>query len=228
MVATPIIVALDYDRLTPAKKLIDEIDPNACQVKVGKNMFTRFGPSWVKWLIKRGFRVFLDLKFHDIPNTVADACCAAADMGVWMTNVHVSGGKHMLNAARKALSAYAPHERPLLIGVTVLTSMQREDLNALGVTDTVEHMVARYARLAAHCHLDGVVSSAHEVSMIKQQCGTDFLTVTPGIRLASDDPDDQKRILTPEKALKAGADYLVIGRSITTAKDPNAVLTQIL
>ena len=225
---TPIIVALDYDELNSAKKFVDQINPTTCQVKVGKGMFTRFGPTWVRWLIQRGFRVFLDLKFHDIPKTVADACRAAADLGVWMLNVHVCGGEVMLQAARSALESYRPAERPLLIGITLLTSLHRSDLTALGITDTIPHIVNRYAKLAAATGLDGVVCSAQEVVQIKKNCGHAFLTVTPGIRLAHDASDDQKRIVTPEEALAAGADYLVIGRSITKAKNPILILQQLL
>lgn len=214
-----LIVALDFDNQLVAMELIDQLDPTLCALKVGSEMFTRFGPNFVWQLVDKQFRVFLDLKFHDIPNTVAQACKAAADLGVWMLNVHASGGIAMMQAARQALASYGD-SRPLLIAVTVLTSMNQTDLTQIGVTGDLHDRVKQLARLARDADLDGVVSSALEVGLIKSMCGSDFLTVTPGIRLATDKVDDQVRICTPEQALKAGSDFLVVGRPITRALDP--------
>ena len=175
-------------------------------------------------LIQKGFRVFLDLKFHDIPNTVADACTAAADIGVWMVNVHVSGGTAMMRAARAAIDALPAEKRPLLIGVTVLTSLDTDDLKLLGMNDSVENTVLRFAHAAKACGLDGVVCSAKEAVLLRKALGEKFLLVTPGIRLATDDVSDQKRVLTPIAAFAAGSDYLVMGRSITGSKDPLKIL----
>lgn len=222
-----LIVALDFDNHTTAMALVDQLDPSLCALKVGSEMFTLFGTDFVKVLVARKFNVFLDLKFHDIPNTVAHACKAAADLGVWMINVHASGGVAMMDAARKALTSYGP-KRPLLIAVTVLTSMSAADLLAMGVREPLETRVCALARLAQEANLDGVVSSALEVPAIKAACGADFLTVTPGIRLLSDTHDDQARVMTPERALKAGSDFLVIGRPITQASNPALVVHDLL
>jgi len=211
-----LIVALDYARIKDALVLVEKLDPKHCALKVGLEMFTLFGPKFVQILLKKKFKVFLDLKYHDIPNTVAAACFAAAKLGVWMINVHVSGGEKMLAAARAALQSFGD-KRPLLIGVTVLTSQE---------TSTSE--VLALAHQAKKAHLDGVVCSAQEVASIKSECGTDFLTVTPGIRLPGDGADDQSRIMTPEQALIAGADYLVVGRSITRSETPIVVVNTLL
>lgn len=222
-----IIVALDFPDKKSAMNFVNQVDPSLCALKIGKSMFTRLGPDFVRELIQKNFHVFLDLKFHDIPNTVFDACTAAAELGVWMVNVHVSGGIEMMRAARLAIDAFPVSSRPLLIGVTVLTSLDDNDLKLLGINDSVENTVLRFAQAAKSCGLDGVVCSAKEARLLKEKCGKDFLLVTPGIRLENDKSDDQKRIVTSQAALAAGADYLVMGRSITQSKDPLAVLQQL-
>ena len=220
-----IVVALDYADEASLFSLVDQLDPALCRLKIGKEMFTRSGPAIVKQLIQRKFDVFLDLKFHDIPNTVAKAVAAAADLGVWMVNVHAQGGRRMMEAAQQALLPYGDG-RPLLIAVTVLTSMSKEDLDELHLP-SADILVPRLARLAADSGLDGVVSSAQEAAMIKSVCGPDFLTVTPGIRPAGSVQNDQQRILTPVEAVKQGADYLVIGRPITQHANPYQQLLDI-
>lgn len=214
----PLIVALDLPDETQALTLVKRLDPGRCRLKVGKELFTRLGPAFVERLQGLGFEVFLDLKFHDIPHTVAAACRAAADLGVWMLNVHVSGGPAMLAAARAALDR-CPRP-PLLIGVTVLTSLERRDLEAIGCPGDPEERVLALARLALDAGLDGVVCSPREVSALRAALGQDLRLVTPGIRMPDSPPDDQRRTLTPPEALIAGADYLVIGRPITQASDP--------
>jgi orotidine-5'-phosphate decarboxylase len=223
--STKIIVALDYADATSALTLVERLDPALCRLKVGKELFTAAGPELVRALVARGFEVFLDLKFHDIPNTVAAACRAAAGLGVWMMNVHASGGRRMMDAAREAL-ADLPHP-PLLIAVTVLTSMSVEDLGEVGVADSPADQVLRLARLTQACKLDGVVCSAQEATLLRADLGTDFRLVTPGIRPAGADTGDQRRVMTPVEALRAGATDLVIGRPITAASDPLAALQQI-
>jgi len=222
-----IIVALDYSDLNTAENFIGKLSPDMCCLKVGKSMFTRFGPQFVRSLVDRGFFVFLDLKFHDIPNTVADACFAAAELGVWMLNVHVMGGLSMLQAARHAIDQVPKAERPLLIGVTVLTSLEAADLQSLGIEGDLPDVVVRYADMAKQAGLDGVVCSAKEAPFLRQKLGKDFLLVTPGIRMANDHLSDQKRVVTPEVAIALGADYLVMGRSITQGKDPLSILRSI-
>lgn len=226
MTETPIVVALDFDNKFKALQLIDKLDPSMCRLKVGKEMFTLFGPQLVKEIHDRGFDLFLDLKFHDIPNTVAKAVAAAAEMGVWMVNVHASGGLAMMEAARRALLPYGDNA-PLLIAVTVLTSMSDDELKLIGVEGSAEDQVRRLARLTQTAGLDGVVCSARESSMLKAELGADFKLVTPGIRPAGSDAGDQKRIMTPAEAMAAGSDYLVIGRPITQAADPLATLQAI-
>ena len=232
----PVIVVLDYSDAAGTMSLVERLDPALCRVKVGKELFTAAGPALVEELIKRGFDVFLDLKFHDIPNTVAGACRAAAKLGVWMLNVHASGGRAMLAAAREAIDA-DPGHKPLLIGVTVLTSLNSADLADIGVggvggTD-VKTQVLRLAQLCFLAGLDGVVCSAEEAPMLKaaipltKASTKTFLKVTPGIRLPDDIKGDQRRVVTPVEAIKMGADYLVIGRSITHARDPVAKLHEI-
>ncbi len=223
----PIIVVLDYPNAATALELASKLDPALCRVKVGKELFTAAGPAVVEQLISRGFDVFLDLKYHDIPNTVAGACRAAAALGVWMVNVHASGGRAMLAAAREAIDASS--HQPLLIGVTVLTSMSSADLADIGVPSTAEQQVMQLAKLTHDAHLDGVVCSAQEAPLFKAAfpSSPDFLKVTPGLRLAGDAKGDQQRVVTPVDAIKMGADYLVIGRSITNAKDPVRVLSEI-
>ena len=222
-----LIIALDFDNVPAAMSLVDQLDPCVCALKVGSEMFTLFGPDFVKTLVARRFKVFLDLKFHDIPNTVARATAASAELGIWMLNVHAAGGLAMMQAAHRALASFGP-ERPLLIAVTVLTSMNAADLLATGVQRSLEKQVGELARLSLDAGLDGVVSSAHEVQTIKGICGNSFLTVTPGIRLATDSLDDQSRVITPQRAIKAGSDYLVVGRSITRASQPAKVVRDIL
>lgn len=220
-----IIVALDYSSTADASKLVERLDPSLCKLKVGKELFTAAGPAWVEQLVSRGYGVFLDLKFHDIPHTVAQACKAAASLGVWMVNVHALGGRAMMNAAREALDSLP--KRPKLIAVTVLTSMGSNDLADLGISEEPQQLVRRLARLAQECRLDGVVCSAQEAALLRQDLGANFCLVTPGIRPASASQDDQKRIMTPADALSAGADYLVIGRPITQAADPLQALQAI-
>jgi len=226
MAERPVIVALDYPEAGPARAFVERISPEACRLKVGKELFVAAGPAFVEELVGQGYSVFLDLKFHDIPNTVAQACKAAARLGVWMVNVHASGGPRMLAAAREALEGEAG-PRPLLIAVTVLTSMGPEELNAIGVAASPEEQVLRLARLTGSAGLDGVVCSAREASLLRQAMGLDFALVTPGIRPTGSAAGDQTRILTPAQALSAGADYLVIGRPITQAADPLAALEAI-
>lgn len=220
-----IIVALDYATAEAASALVARLDPQLCKLKVGKELFTAAGPAWVKQLVEQGYGVFLDLKFHDIPHTVAQACKAAAGLGVWMVNVHALGGRAMMNAAREALEDLP--QRPKLIAVTVLTSMGPNDLADLGITEAPHQLVRRLARLARNCKLDGVVCSAQEAAMLRQEQGADFCLVTPGIRPASAAKDDQNRVMTPLEALGAGANYLVIGRPITQAADPLQALQAI-
>ncbi|MFO7993176.1 MAG: orotidine-5'-phosphate decarboxylase [Marinobacter sp.] len=221
-----IIVALDFPSDQPALALVDQLDPAKCRLKVGKELFTRSGPELVRDLQGRGFEVFLDLKFHDIPNTTSAAVAAAADLGVWMVNVHASGGEKMMTACRDRLDSFGK-ERPLLIAVTVLTSMGPEDLAGIGIAGSPEAQVSRLATLTRNCGLDGVVCSAQEAPALKAEQGADFKLVTPGIRPLSADKGDQQRIMTPTDALKAGSDYLVIGRPITQAADPLAALDAI-
>ncbi len=220
-----VIVALDFATQKNALALVDRLDPRMCRLKVGKELFTVAGPALVEQLVERGFDVFLDLKFHDIPKTVASACKAAAKLGVWMVNVHALGGRRMMEAAREVLDD-APN-RPKLIAVTVLTSMGRDDLNELGIPGQPQETVLRLARLAHESRLDGVVCSAQEAPLLRQELGTDFCLVTPGIRPANTSQDDQVRIVTPVEAIRLGSDYLVIGRPITKAVDPLQVLQQI-
>lgn len=225
VVDSRIIVALDYQDAAAARTLVARLDPGLCRLKVGKELFVAAGPDFVRELVDLGFGVFLDLKFHDIPNTVAQACKAAARLGVWMTNVHAAGGPRMLEAAREALAGL--ERRPLLIAVTVLTSMGPAELKAIGIDASPEEQVLRLARLSREAGLDGVVCSALEAPALRRELGPDFRLVTPGIRPAGSEAGDQTRILTPPQALRAGADYLVIGRPITQAVDPVATLQQI-
>lgn len=220
-----IIVALDYPEAAPALAFVQRVRPALCRLKVGKELFVAAGPALVEDLAGRGFQVFLDLKFHDIPNTVAQACKAAARSGAWMINVHASGGPRMLEAARAALEGLPA--RPRLIAVTVLTSMGDAELRAVGVAADAETQVRRLARLARDHGMDGVVCSAREAPALRADLGREFLLVTPGIRPAGSDSGDQTRILTPAQAVAAGADYLVIGRPITQSPDPVAALQAI-
>jgi orotidine-5'-phosphate decarboxylase len=228
MISPKIIVALDHTTDQQALDFLLQLDPKLCRIKIGSILFTHYGPTLIEKIIQRGFSVFLDLKFHDIPQTVAGACYAAAELGVWMVNVHISGGAAMLAAAREALQNFPSAHRPWLIGVTVLTSLNDEDLAAVGFAERVEQSVVKLARLAKTAGLDGVVCSGHEAVLLRQQFPKDFLLVVPGIRLPGDAQEDQKRLMTPQQALQAGADYLVIGRSITRADNPQQALLQTL
>jgi len=217
-----VIVALDFANPMRALGLAERLDPHDCGLKVGKELFVTAGPDPVRWLVARGFNVFLDLKFHDIPNTVAQACAAATRLGVWMLNVHALGGRAMMMAAQQALAELP--QRPRLIAVTVLTSMTQSDLFEVGIAGSPSEAALRLARLTAESGLDGVVCSAQEASVLRRECGAQFLLVTPGIRLEDSAADDQKRIATPAFALANGASYLVVGRPITRAADPLAAL----
>jgi orotidine-5'-phosphate decarboxylase len=219
-----IIVALDFPDADSTMRMLENLDPALCRVKVGKELFTRYGPELVRRIGHAGFEIFLDLKFHDIPNTVAGAVGAAAELGVWMINVHASGGRAMLQAARAALGEGSPSK---LIAVTVLTSLTVQDLLDTGVEGYPEQQVMRLAKMTAECGLDGVVCSAQEIELLRNNLPENFLLVTPGIRPAGDGADDQKRIETPAKALAKGSDYLVIGRPITQAADPARKLRDI-
>lgn len=223
MIDAKVLVALDFGNKDEALSFVDKINPSECRLKVGKEMFTHFGPEFVKELVKRDFDVFLDLKFHDIPNTVAKAVIAAADLGVWMVNVHASGGVQMMKKAKEALLPYGD-KAPLLIAVTVLTSMGADDLLDLGITKSPAEQVQHLAVLTKKAGLDGVVCSAMEAETLKQLLGKEFKLITPGIRPEGSNADDQKRIMTPRQAIDVGVDYLVIGRPITQAKNPLAVL----
>lgn len=221
-----VVVALDFDKKQDALSFVDKIQPTDARLKVGKEMFTYFGPEFVKQLTGKGFDVFLDLKFHDIPNTVAKAVTAAADLGVWMVNVHASGGSQMMTKAKQALDNYG-NDAPLLIAVTVLTSMGQEDLHGLGINKTPAEQVSFLANLTKQSGLDGVVCSAWEAEQLKSDLGKEFKLITPGIRPAGSAQDDQQRIMTPKQAIDVGVDYLVIGRPITKAIDPQLILEQI-
>ncbi len=220
-----IIVAMDFPSADAALALAGRLDPRRCRLKVGKELFTRLGPPLVEQLHREGFEVFLDLKFHDIPTTVAAACAAAADLGVWMMNVHAFGGRAMMERARERL-ADRP-DRPLLIGVTLLTSLDSGDLATIGCPGDPAEMVLRLAQLIADCGLDGLVCSPQEAAAVRRIVGQELRLVTPGVRPAGSASGDQKRVMTPNAALSAGADYLVIGRPITAAPDPLAALAAI-
>lgn len=218
MTDSKIIVALDYADSASALNLVNQLDPSLCKLKVGKELFTAAGPQFVEKLIAKDFQVFLDLKFHDIPNTVAKACEAASNLGVWMLNVHASGGTAMMQAALEGVDKSS--HSPYLIAVTVLTSMSQENLHEIGIENNIENQVLKLAKLTQLAGLHGVVCSALEAKLLKQQLPAEFLLVTPGIRPANAGKDDQTRILTPTQALTVGASYLVIGRPITQATNP--------
>lgn len=220
-----VIVALDFPDAGEALALASRLDPVSCRIKIGMELYAAAGPSLVEQLVRDGFGVFLDLKFHDIPNTVGAACGAAARLGVWMINVHALGGRAMMEAARAALGGM--RSPPRLTAVTVLTSMGQTDLADAGIAGTPDDAVLRLARLAQSCGLDGVVCSAQEAAMLKRECGRSFVLVTPGIRPAAADRGDQQRVASPAAAIAEGADYLVVGRPITRAADPLAVLRAI-
>lgn len=220
-----VIVALDFAAPEQARAFVRRLRPGACRLKVGKELFTRGGPDLLRDFVASGFPVFLDLKFHDIPNTVAGACAAAADLGVWMINVHASGGRAMMEAAREAVERSA--HRPKLIAVTVLTSLAQSDLQEIGLSGAPQEAVLRLAALARAAGMDGVVCSAQEAAALRSALGRAFLLVTPGIRPAGASRGDQQRVVTPGDAIRFGADYLVIGRPVTAADDPMSVLLTI-
>lgn len=221
-----IIVALDYEKEAEALALVDQIDPNLCRLKVGKEMFTTLGMNFVKQLHQRNFDVFLDLKYHDIPNTVARAVRSAADLGVWMVDLHASGGLRMMEEAKRILEPYGK-DAPLLIAVTVLTSMEDLDLLQIGINASPMEQVLRLAHLTQRAGLDGVVCSPQEVEILRNACGEDFKLVTPGIRPVGADFGDQRRVMAPTAAIRAGSDYLVIGRPITKSDNPVEILRSI-
>jgi len=223
---SPIIVALDFASGNAALQLVEQLDPALCRLKVGKELFTREGPGLIEQLVNKDFDVFLDLKFHDIPNTTAKAIAAAADLGVWMVNVHASGGSRMMEAAANQISTMG--SSTLLIGVTVLTSMGPTDLAEIGLTCSPTEQVLRLAELAKNSGLHGVVCSAHEAEDIATALGDGFLRVTPGIRPLNSAQNDQVRVMTPRIALQGGSTHLVIGRPITSAENPSQSLLEII
>jgi orotidine-5'-phosphate decarboxylase len=220
-----VIVALDYANANDALSLVDRLDAAQCKLKVGKELFAVGGPGLVEKLVAKDFDVFLDLKYHDIPNTVAKACQAVAKLGVWMVNVHALGGPKMIEAAKDAIQT-SDHQ-PILTAVTILTSFDQTQLEAIGLAGSIQENVLRLANLAQNAGADGVVCSAQEAAMLRQQVAKDFCLVTPGIRPQGSDAGDQKRIMTPKMAVESGSDYLVIGRPITQAQDPLAALMAI-
>jgi orotidine-5'-phosphate decarboxylase len=220
-----VIVALDYANAQSALKLVNQLNPDLCKLKIGKELFTAAGPQLVEQLVAKNFKVFLDLKFHDIPNTVKKACEAAANLGVWMLNVHACGGSSMMQAALEGVNK--SRHQPYLIAVTVLTSMNQANLSEIGIENSVENQVLKLAKLTQQAGLHGVVCSAQEAALLKQHLKNDFLLVTPGIRPATASLDDQSRVLTPAQAIMMGASYLVVGRPITQAENPIKVLEAI-
>lgn len=227
MFPSKIIVALDYDNVPDCDKFISQLQPKTCGIKIATTVFTQAGPQWVQNWIRKGFDVFLDLKFHDIPQQVYGAVKAAAELGVWMVNVHASGGLKMLQAAKQAVVDAKVSHKPLLIGVTILTSLNEQDIAQIGFKNPVKESVMNLAQLCFDAGLDGVVCSAQEASLLKKNLGQSFITVTPGIRLPEGNTHDQQRIMTPQAAVEAGSDYLVIGRAITHAQAPMKVIESI-
>lgn len=225
MVEPRVIVALDFTDADTAKTFVNRVTPAQCRLKVGMELFTAAGPSLVEHLVVRGFDVFLDLKYHDIPTTVERACSRAAGLGVWMLNVHALGGKRMLMAAREAIERST--HRPLLVGVTLLTSHGDDELTEIGLEGGTERQVERLADIVKDAGLNGVVCSPAEAAMLRRRFGKKFVLVTPGVRQAGDAVDDQRRTRTPAEAVREGADFLVIGRPVTRAPDPAAVLDAI-
>lgn len=218
-----IIVALDFNSSSQAVEFVDTLDPKLCRLKIGKELFTAAGPNLVETMIKKEFDVFLDLKFHDIPNTVANAVKVAADLGVWMLNVHISGGSTMMKSAKDAIISHGGC-KPILIGVTVLTSISSAELSEIGINNDLKDQVVQLAKLAYQSGLDGVVCSAEEAKLLRNSMPADFILVTPGIRREQDAAGDQKRVITPSQAIRNGSDYLVVGRPITQAASPSAAL----
>lgn len=225
--SSPVIVALDFETQEETLRFAKQLDPKLCRLKVASTLFTRYGPVIIEALQELGFDIFLDLKYHDIPAQVASACKQAATLGVWMLTVHCSGGEVMLRSAREALDQVSG-KKPLLVGVTVLTSLSTEDLSQMGYAQNLIDTVLMLAKMAKHSGVDGVVCSAAEASLLRKVLGNDFLLVTPGIRFSEDEWGDQKRVVTPDLALASGSNYLVIGRPITQAQDPAAVLRKIV
>ncbi|MBS0351291.1 MAG: orotidine-5'-phosphate decarboxylase [Proteobacteria bacterium] len=221
------IVALDHSNESQALQFLEKLDPKLCQIKIGSILFTHYGPNLLEKIRAKGFKIFLDLKYHDIPQTVAGACTAAAALGIWMVNIHVSGGMAMMQAAKQAVQALPIAQRPLLIGVTILTSLDDVDLTAIGFAKDAGSMVVHFAKMAHQAGLDGVVCSPQEIILLRQNLPKNFILVTPGIRFQDNAAQDQKRIMTPKEALLLGADYLVLGRAISQADDPIQVLTAI-
>jgi len=222
-----IIIAIDQMIIVDLEILLGKLDPQMCRIKIGKSMFTRYGLEPIKTVQRFGFDVFLDLKYHDIPNTVGDAVEAAADHGVWMVNLHAAGGQKMMETARERLVKHDHH--PLLIAVTCLTSLDADDLQYLGIMHTPTSYAWGLANAAYECGMDGIVCSPHEVHEIREShlFDANFMTVVPGIRPSYAKLNDQKRVMTPREAIKEGATYLVIGRPITEAENPIAMLTKI-
>ena len=218
-----IIVALDFDSSSRALNFVDNLDPKLCRLKIGKELFTAAGPNLVEAMIEKEFDVFLDLKFHDIPNTVASAVQVAAGLGVWMLNVHISGGSTMMQSAKDAILSHRDR-KPILIGVTVLTSISSTELLEIGIDNNLKDHVVKLAKLAYQSGLDGVVCSAEEAKLLRNSMPADFILVTPGIRRKQDAAGDQKRVITPSQAIRNGSDYLVVGRPITQAASPSAAL----
>ena len=218
-----IIVALDFNSSSRAVEFVNNLDPKVCRLKIGKELFTAAGPNLVETMIKKEFDVFLDLKFHDIPNTVANAVKVAADLGVWMLNVHISGGSTMMKSAKDAIISHGGC-KPILIGVTVLTSISSAELSEIGINNDLKDQVVQLAKLAYQSGLDGVVCSAEEAKLLRNSMPADFILVTPGIRREQDAAGDQKRVITPSQAIRNGSDYLVVGRPITQAASPSAAL----
>jgi orotidine-5'-phosphate decarboxylase len=223
--SSKLIIALDFSTAEQALQFVKPLSPKQCKLKVGFELYVVAGADFVRRLVSQGFDVFLDLKFHDIPNTVAAACRAAAKLGVWMMNVHASGGEAMLLAAQDAVNTAA--HSPKLIAVTVLTSMDKNQLNSIGLNIDPATQVQRLAQLTQNCGLDGIVCSAQEAKGLRQQLGKNFLLVTPGIRPIGTDKGDQSRVMTPEKAILAGVSYMVVGRPITQAENPQKIIAQI-
>ena len=228
MADNQVIIALDYPSPDLAFKFVEKIQPGSCALKVGFELFVTAGPAFVEKLVARGFKVFLDLKFHDIPNTVANACAAAARLGVWMINVHASGGTPMMLAAREAIDKFDVSQQPHLIAVTVLTSMDQSTLDSVGVKGEINQVVSQWAAAAEQAKLDGVVCSAKEAAIIRSQSHAEFILVTPGIRLPNNSSDDQHRIVSPSDARQLGVTHIVVGRPITQAKDPSLALETFL
>ena len=227
-----LIVALDVETSADALKLLDDLRETVGMFKVGSQLFTAEGPDIVRQIVARGGRVFLDLKFHDIPNTVAAAGSEATRLGVSIFNVHASGGAEMMKRTAESVAETANREtlaKPKVIAVTLLTSLDQKSLEQIGSHDDSRSFVTRLARMAASCGLDGVVASPHEIGIVRKTISDpEFLIVTPGIRSSNDEPDDQRRTLTTAEAIRAGADYLVVGRPILNARDPVAAANRIV